>query len=63
MVVISFSLASLCVAGPQYANAEVYDMYRLGGTMDGREMMRAARSISNNIALLAPRSADMDQVR
>ena len=33
--------------GPQYANAEVYDMYRLDGTIDGREMMRAARSISS----------------
>ncbi|XP_043208715.1 trimethylguanosine synthase-like [Amphibalanus amphitrite] len=48
--------------GPEYSNAEVYDMYRLDGTMDGREMMRAARSISKNIALLAPRSADVDQL-
>ena len=49
-------------AGPQYSDADVYDMYRLDGTMDGRDMMTMARCISNNIAVLAPRSANTDQV-
>ena len=56
------SRSLLTTAGPQYSEAEVYDIYRLDGTIDGREMMRAARSISSNIALLVPRNADVDQV-
>ena len=50
-------------AGPQYSEADVYDMYRLDGTMDGKTMMTFARFISDNIAVLAPRSANVDQVR
>ena len=49
-------------AGPLYCDAPVYDMLRLDGTMDGRRMMRAARAITDNIALLAPRNADVHQV-
>ncbi|XP_037088496.1 LOW QUALITY PROTEIN: trimethylguanosine synthase-like [Pollicipes pollicipes] len=48
--------------GPEYSGAAVYDMFRLDGSMDGRRMMRAARRISPNVALLAPRTANLDQL-
>ncbi|XP_037075936.1 trimethylguanosine synthase-like [Pollicipes pollicipes] len=48
--------------GPQYCDADVYDVYRLDGSMDGRDMMRAARQVSSNIALLAPRNANTHQL-
>ncbi|XP_043190151.1 trimethylguanosine synthase-like [Amphibalanus amphitrite] len=48
--------------GPLYCDAPVYDMFRLDGTVDGRQMMRAARAISENIAVLAPRNANVHQL-
>ncbi|MPC34820.1 Trimethylguanosine synthase [Portunus trituberculatus] len=48
--------------GIKYLEEEVYNVYRLGGTMNCARLMRAARSITPNVALFLPRNSDVYQV-
>ena len=48
--------------GMEYLEEEVYNVYRLGGTMNCVRLMRAAQSITPNVALYLPRNSDVCQV-
>lgn len=49
--------------GMEYLEDAVYNVYRLGGTMNCAHLLRTARSITPNVALYLPRNSDLCQVR
>ncbi|KAK8389300.1 hypothetical protein O3P69_008787 [Scylla paramamosain] len=48
--------------GMEYLEEEVYNVYHLGGTMNCARLLRAAQSITPNVALYLPRNSDVCQV-
>lgn len=49
--------------GIEYQEECVYDVYRLGGTMNCARLLRAARAITPNVALYLPRNSNLCQVK
>ncbi|XP_064115610.1 uncharacterized protein LOC135221739 [Macrobrachium nipponense] len=48
--------------GTEYFQERVYDVKKLGGTMECEKIMQAARLITKNIALYLPRSSNLCQI-
>lgn len=48
--------------GVKYLYETIYDVSVMGGCMEARKLMDAARTISDNIALYLPRTSDLYQV-
>ncbi|XP_068244185.1 uro-adherence factor A [Palaemon carinicauda] len=48
--------------GTEYLQEKVYDVKKLGGVMECEEVMKAARLITQNIALYLPRSSNLCQI-
>ena len=48
--------------GPEYLDKEVFDLKECGGCVDGYEVFRVARTVTNNIAYFVPRNTNVDQL-
>jgi len=48
--------------GPEYLNEEVFDLKKMGGILDGYEVYKQAKLVTDNIAYFVPRNTNVDQL-
>ena len=48
--------------GPEYLNTKVYNLQKMGGSMDGFKVFSIAKSVTPNLAFFVPKNTNFKQL-